>query len=137
MYFSLGEFADSPVCLDDEPVTVGVALSERVDVACDVRAHPTDLSFHWRFNGSKGKEGGEDVVDGVAHSPDNNDNDGDVFLDLTGFKANGTRSMLTFSPSSPRDYGTILCFANNEIGRQRKACVFRIVPAGKPLKNET
>jgi len=40
---------------------------------------------------------------------------------------------LTFRPASSRDYGTILCFANNEVGRQRDACVFNVVPAGELL----
>ncbi|KAG7155220.1 Nephrin-like 23 [Homarus americanus] len=30
------------------------------------------------------------------------------------------------------DYGTLLCWANNEIGPQKEPCVFHIVPAGKP-----
>ncbi len=47
------------------------------------------------------------------------------------FASNGSRSVLTFSPTSPRDYGTVYCFANNEVGRQREACVFHVVPAGE------
>ena len=51
--------------------------------------------------------------------------------DLTSFVANGTRSVLTYTPVNQRGYGTILCFANNEIGRQKEACVFHVVPASK------
>ncbi|KAK7083635.1 hypothetical protein SK128_026176 [Halocaridina rubra] len=30
------------------------------------------------------------------------------------------------------DYGTLLCWAGNQIGQQLQPCVFHIVPAGKP-----
>lgn len=86
----------------------GVAAMENMNLVCDVNAFPKDLTFHWRFN-----------------------NSGDEEFDLDNFMSNGTRSILTFSPMTKRDYGTILCFANNEVGRQRKACLFQIVPAGK------
>ena len=39
--------------------------------------------------------------------------------------------MLIYSPSSQQDYGTILCFANNAVGRQREPCQFHVIPAGK------
>ena len=42
-----------------------------------------------------------------------------------------SRSALTYSPSSQQDYGTILCFANNQVGRQREPCQFHVIPAGK------
>ena len=41
------------------------------------------------------------------------------------------RSVLIYSPSSQQDYGTILCFANNAVGRQREPCQFHVIPAGK------
>ena len=40
------------------------------------------------------------------------------------------RSVLHYSPSTQNDYGTVLCFANNEIGRQREPCQFHVIPAG-------
>ncbi|TRY72468.1 hypothetical protein TCAL_04760 [Tigriopus californicus] len=99
----------SPVCSHSEPNMFGVAAMENMNLVCDVNAFPKDLTFHWRFN-----------------------NSGDEEFDLDNFMSNGTRSILTFSPMTKRDYGTILCFANNEVGRQRKACLFQIVPAGPP-----
>ena len=94
----------------------GVASLETMNLVCDVHALPGNLVFHWRFNNSNG-----DLING-----------GDY--DLQRFVSNGTRSVLSFSPMTPRDYGTILCFANNEVGRQREACVFHIVPAGRKLE---
>jgi hypothetical protein len=29
-----------------------VALLERLELSCDVTAHPMDLTFHWHFNNS-------------------------------------------------------------------------------------
>lgn len=85
-----------------------MALQESLELVCDVLARPKDLKFHWSFNNSAEDE-----------------------RSLSSYVSNGTRSVLTFSPTKQRDYGTVLCFANNEIGRQREACVFNIVPAGK------
>ena len=33
--------------------------------------------------------------------------------------------------SKERQYGTILCFANNNVGRQKDPCAFHLIPAGK------
>ncbi len=30
------------------------------------------------------------------------------------------------------DYGSLMCWATNAIGRQEEPCVFHLVPAGKP-----
>ena len=30
------------------------------------------------------------------------------------------------------DFGSILCWASNEIGRQNEPCIFHLLPAGKP-----
>ena len=36
-----------------------------------------------------------------------------------------------FSPHHELDYGTILCWAENELGVQEEPCTFHIIPAGK------
>ena len=107
MFFFL---SDTPMCSNGEARIFGVALLERLELSCDVTGHPMDLSFHWHFNNS---------VDEI---------------DLTQFVSNRTRSVLTFSPITQRDYGTVSCFANNEVGRQRNPCQFHIIPAGKHNK---
>ena len=30
------------------------------------------------------------------------------------------------------DYGTLMCWATNSIGRMERPCVFHVIPAGKP-----
>ena len=39
-------------------------------------------------------------------------------------------SHYSFLGTSDKDYGSLLCWANNSIGVQQKACVFNIIPAG-------
>lgn len=43
----------------------------------------------------------------------------------------GTTSIVTYTPITELDYGTLLCVATNKIGRQRIPCVFHIIAAGK------
>ena len=38
---------------------------------------------------------------------------------------------LVYSLNTGRDYGTILCWASNSLGRQREPCVFHLIPAGE------
>ena len=38
---------------------------------------------------------------------------------------------LVYSLNTGRDYGTILCWAENELGSQSDPCVFHLIPAGK------
>lgn len=57
--------------------------------------------------------------------------DGAAVLSQDLYIINGTRSIATISPRSPQDYGLLMCWASNTMGRQREPCTFRIVPAGK------
>ncbi len=41
------------------------------------------------------------------------------------------RSKLTYTPLNNKDYGTLMCSATNEVGRQREPCIFHIILAGK------
>lgn len=82
-----------------------MSLLDGAELVCDVVANPADrLAFHWTL--------ANETLTGLAVS-------------------NGTRSVLRFSPRSEADYGAVLCFANNEVGRQREACTFNVKPAGK------
>ena len=38
---------------------------------------------------------------------------------------------LVYSLNTGRDYGTILCWAENSLGIQAEPCVFHLIPAGK------
>lgn len=43
----------------------------------------------------------------------------------------GTESVVNYTPVTELDYGTLLCWATNDIGQQVHPCVFQIVAAGK------
>ncbi|XP_063832755.1 uncharacterized protein LOC135081904 [Ostrinia nubilalis] len=44
----------------------------------------------------------------------------------------GTASELRYRAASERDYGALLCRATNAVGRQKRPCVFQVVPAARP-----
>ena len=43
----------------------------------------------------------------------------------------GAISVATYVPKSEMDYGTLLCWGKNQLGRQRRPCVFHVIPAGR------
>ena len=43
-------FSDAPICASVQPTVLGVAANEHLEIACDVKANPNDLKFHWTFN---------------------------------------------------------------------------------------
>lgn len=40
-------------------------------------------------------------------------------------------SVVTYTPVTELDYGTLLCWATNSIGSQRVPCVYHIIAAGR------
>ena len=83
-----------------------------VDVICDVVANPNVEAFHWAFNNSAG----------LIHVPASRS-----------VSVNGTRSKLTYTPKNNKDYGTLMCGAKNEVGKQKHPCIFHIILAGEYL----
>ncbi|GIY83888.1 ig-like domain-containing protein [Caerostris extrusa] len=98
---------DVPRCHSVRSSVYGVGRTESVSVACEVDAIPRNVTFAWAL-------------------------DGDKVLSSEQYRTNGTRSVATVSPRSPQDYGLLMCWASNVIGRQREPCTFRIIPAGPP-----
>lgn len=85
---------------------------------CQVDSDPADnVKFSWQFNNSAGES---------LKVP------ADVYRTV-----NKTNSELTYKPSSDLDYGTLICWADNAIGRQLEPCVFHLVPAGKCILSST
>ena len=39
--------------------------------------------------------------------------------------------MLSYTPQTGMDYGTLMCTASNQVGIQKEPCVFHIIMAGK------
>ena len=44
---------------------------------------------------------------------------------------NGSKSVLTFTPTRTLEYGTLMCRSTNAVGQQKDACIFHIIAAGK------
>ena len=79
------------------------------NITCSVEAEPKNTSFEWQFNSSGG------IIE----------------IDNDRYTVNDTWSILPYTPASPGDYGLLLCFAKNEIGRQERPCVINVTAAGK------
>ena len=100
---------DKPICLGDQKTIYGVSDNEAAHISCRVDSYPEANSFSWSFNTSSG---GSDL------SPKSHTDQ-------------GSASLLTYTPRSQMDYGTVLCWASNDVGRQVVPCVFHVIPASK------
>ena len=47
------------------------------------------------------------------------------------FTIDGSTSKLTYIAKTDLDYGTMTCFASNEVGESNKPCIFQIVRDGE------
>ncbi|XP_037799544.1 nephrin-like, partial [Penaeus monodon] len=100
----------APVCSPGQVTTYAVGRYEDAEVTCSVDANPALTKFQWTFNNTA------DIID----------------VPQGRFSSDSTVSVITYTPMTSLDYGTLLCWAYNSIGTQRVPCVFHIVPAGKP-----
>lgn len=101
----------APVCKTQQKEAFGVARQELVSVLCDVLSDPVEnLKFEWIF--SKGDE--------------------KLDMQQSQIRVNGTNSVLEYIPRTEMDYGNLLCWATNSVGKQVEPCVFHVIPAGKP-----
>ncbi|XP_032522473.2 nephrin-like [Danaus plexippus] len=101
----------APTCAQTSPLVLGARLDSSLRVRCSVSADPADVAFYWQFNNS-----GESFQVSPARY----------------VSTGGTASELRYRAASERDYGALLCRATNAVGRQKKPCVFQIVPAARP-----
>ena len=101
--------SDKPVCLRHQRTIYGVSAGEAAHISCRVDAHPPAEAFTWSFNTSNG---GMD-------------------LPKEQYTNQGSASLLTYKPKDQMDYGTVLCLAENLVGRQVVPCVYHVIPAGK------
>lgn len=88
---------------------LGAARLEEASVPCEVEANPANVNFTWRINGTTKRS--DDVK----------------------FTVEGTRSIAHVTPVSTNDFGTLICWATNVLGRQQEPCVYQLVAAGKKL----
>ncbi|XP_035703880.1 protein turtle isoform X2 [Folsomia candida] len=99
----------APSCKPNQIRVHGVAKLENANITCDVDANPQKVQFRWSFNNS-------------AES-----------LEVPSQRFSvGTRSVVTYTPMTELDYGTLLCWASNKIGDQRVPCVYHVIAAGRP-----
>ncbi|KAG5882968.1 hypothetical protein JTB14_037321 [Gonioctena quinquepunctata] len=96
-----------PVCSQDREELYGALKQETVTLRCRVDANPAVVTFHWTFNNSGDQS---DVAPGT-------------------FTNEVSSSRLNYTPTTDLDYGTLLCYGENEIGRQKEPCVFQVVVA--------
>ena len=86
-----------PVC-EDQPRMVRVALHQLITVSCKVEAAPSsDVSFHWVFKA----------------------NEEEVDIPVAQMRISGSTSVVDYVPRTPKDYGTLLCWAENGVGRMK------------------
>lgn len=100
---------DIPVCSSSVKKVFGTGLKEGIDIPCSVDSYPHPISFRWAYNYS----------DEVVYLPQNSHS----------FTEN--ISSMRYVPHTEHDYGTLLCWAANEVGAMKEPCVIHIVPAGK------
>lgn len=87
-----------------------MAKEENAQVLCEVDAFPEPDGFKWLFNHTA-----KPIPEAHYSLADNRKE----------------LSLLTFSPQSDLDYGILMCYASNVVGRQLEPCIFHIIPAGK------
>lgn len=110
-----GFFTDAPMCRTPGLMVVGASRGESLDIQCEVEADPPAKSFRWKFNNS-----GETL---------------DVGPERYAKTSNGTVSILKYTPVSDLDYGTLSCWASNDVGHQDNPCLIQVI--NDLLKNNT
>ncbi|KAF2362650.1 Immunoglobulin [Trinorchestia longiramus] len=101
----------APVCSPHQNEQFGAGRLEEVNVTCTVDSHPPPLSFRWAFNRSS------EMVDIPQSSY---------------WTSSGQTSTLGYQVLTEMDYGSLLCWAINDVGLMKTPCVIRLVPAAKP-----
>ncbi|XP_047741161.1 nephrin, partial [Hyalella azteca] len=99
----------APMCAV-APSLRGVGLKETVNISCRVDADPPDVTFYWTFNNSVRREQTE-------------------ILKPHRYTSKKLESVFAYSPESDRDYGTLLCYAANSVGKQEVPCSFTVISA--------
>ncbi|KAJ1526190.1 hypothetical protein ONE63_009349 [Megalurothrips usitatus] len=101
----------APTCRSVREELHGAGRHDTVTLRCEVDAHPAAVAFHWTFNNS-----GESSEVPAAR-----------------FSSQGATSTLNYTPANDMDFGTLACWGENAVGRQRTPCVFQVISAGRPF----
>ncbi|CAL4082879.1 unnamed protein product, partial [Meganyctiphanes norvegica] len=100
----------APVCAGGQKRLYGSDKHQPVNVTCTVEANPEANRFRWAFNTTNEMY---DIPDNKTHSKIGH-------------------SLVAHTPHSHRDFGSLLCWAENKVGAQKEPCVFHVVPASVP-----
>ncbi|XP_063869214.1 nephrin-like [Scylla paramamosain] len=101
----------SPLCRPGQTHVFGAAKNEQLNITCSVEAHPEPSSFRWAFNSSS------EVVD----------------IPSARVRSAGKgRSQVSYVPTRHQDYGSLLCWASNDVGVQRQPCIYHVIHASPP-----
>ncbi|CAN8013852.1 unnamed protein product, partial [Ixodes persulcatus] len=115
----------SPRCINSQQHRYKVVYTvpfEEVSLSCDVEADPsTNLSFRWSMKESH-KADGEAAQKETAFARN--------FEDMA--RTYASRSVLTFVPLPEELHSTFQCWAKNQVGIQKKPCLFKLVPREEP-----
>ncbi len=81
---------------------------ENALIECKVDSEPQAVSFRWAFNNTA------DIVE--------------IPTERFYVEPNGRISRLQYSPLTDLDYGSLQCWATNQIGSQKVPCVYHVIP---------
>ncbi|XP_036334118.1 hemicentin-1 [Rhagoletis pomonella] len=101
----------SPICRPSQRFAYSSGRHEMVKIACEIEANPLEATYIWKFNASIGET---------------------IDIPASLIAVDRGRSIAHYTPMTENDYGTLLCWASNEIGDQSEPCVYTITPAGEP-----
>ncbi|KAF2364232.1 CD80-like immunoglobulin C2-set [Trinorchestia longiramus] len=108
------------------PKIYGTGVGVPVNITCSVDAHPKPHTFTWSLNATTQEHAAED-------SPRRHNSGRVPNKSRTTTASHGSSSnLLTYTPHSSHEFGTLLCWAQNDVGRQADPCVFQVVPASNP-----
>ncbi|XP_043192728.1 uncharacterized protein LOC122365524 [Amphibalanus amphitrite] len=99
-----------PDCKQFQKRSYETARGETVNVTCEVNSFPPPKTFFWALNST-----------GTYQE-----------LPQSRVRSRQGVSVASVSTQSQRDYGTLLCWAENTVGRQTEPCVFALRPADRP-----
>jgi hypothetical protein len=100
-----------PECQPGLQTELRVSLHQQTEVSCTVTAEPaTDISFRWLFRSSREE----------------------VDIQQSQVQVKGLTSVVDYVPRTAMDYGSLLCWAENELGTQAEPCKLELLPTTAP-----
>ena len=96
-----------PICRDETVLEIFISVHESVDLVCEMNSNPGNLTFLWNLH----------IKDGDVVNP--------VDVPSSQYTQHERRSVLTLTPRTPGDFGTVTCRARNSVGVGRP-CKYQI-----------